>query len=173
MTLLFGVALIINLRLFGFLRKASFASMHRLMPMGIFGFGICMVTGMLLFNANPTRYINVPTFFLKMFMIVIAGVAILYATVFDEAWALGSGDNPPLRAKFVAVSTVVPVAGSHVFRPDDPVPRVESGILKLRSVVMIIGLTVVLVVVIVVGVAGTAVYLIDKSVTRYESTENN
>lgn len=38
---------------------------------------------------------------------------------------------------------------------------------------MIIGLTVVLVVVIVVGAAGTAVYLIDKSVTRYESTESN
>jgi hypothetical protein len=115
MTLLFGVALILNLRLFGFLKKASFSSLHRLMPLGIFGFGISTATGMLLFNANPTRYINVPSFFWKMGMIVLAGIAILYATVFDETWALGPGDNPPLRAKFVAVSTMVLLLGAMYF----------------------------------------------------------
>jgi hypothetical protein len=106
MALLFGVALVVNLRLFGFIGKVPFKALHRLLPLGIFGFGISATTGMMLFNANPTRYINVPTFFLKMFMVVLAGIAVLYVTVFDETWALGADDKPPLRAKFVAVTTM-------------------------------------------------------------------
>ena len=106
MALLFGVALIINLRLFGLLRNVPFAALHRLLPLGIFGFGISLTTGMMLFNANPGRYINVPTFFLKMFMVVLAGIAVLYVTIFDETWNLGPGDKPPLRARFVAVCTM-------------------------------------------------------------------
>lgn len=107
MTLLFGVALMVNLRLVGLIRKASFKALHRLLPLGIFGFGISLTTGMMLFNANPTRYIAVPTFYLKMFLLVVAGIAVLYVTVFDETWSLGPGDDPPMRAKAFAVVTTV------------------------------------------------------------------
>ncbi len=105
MTLLFGVALMTNLRLAGLLRAVSFKAMHRLLPLGIFGFGISLTTGMMLFNANPTRYIAVPTFYLKMFLLVVAGIAVLYVTVFDETWSLGPGDDTPMRAKAIAVVT--------------------------------------------------------------------
>lgn len=107
MTLLFGVAILINLRLLGLLKQIPFKALHRLLPLGIFGFGIALISGMMLFNANPTRYIAVPTFFLKMFMVVVAGIAVLYATVFDETWNLKAGDSTPITAKTVAVVTTV------------------------------------------------------------------
>jgi uncharacterized membrane protein len=107
MALLFGVMLVINLRLVGLLRKLPFKAMHRLLPVGIFAFGISLTTGMMLFNANPTRYIAVPTFFLKMFLVALAGIAVLYVTIFDETWNLGPDDNPPLSAKAFAVVTTI------------------------------------------------------------------
>jgi hypothetical protein len=107
MTLLMGVALLVNLRLMGFLRGISFDAMHRLLPLGIFGFGMALLSGMLMFNGNPTRYINVPTFYLKMFLIVVAGIAVLYATVFDQAWNLRAGDKPPLTGQVLAVVTTI------------------------------------------------------------------
>ena len=41
-----------------------------------------------------------------MVLMVFAGVNLLYFTVFDEAWALGQGDDAPLRAKVIAASTM-------------------------------------------------------------------
>jgi hypothetical protein len=42
-----------------------------------------------------------------MFLIVVAGIAVLYVTVFDQTWKLGPGDKAPLTAKAVAVVTTV------------------------------------------------------------------
>src|SRR5215216_2096647 len=49
MSLMFGVLMIVNLRLLGWLRGMSFAAVHRLLPFGLLGFGINFVTGMFFF----------------------------------------------------------------------------------------------------------------------------
>ena len=105
MTMLFGVAVLVNLRLVGLLRRIPFRALHRLLPIAIAGFGISLISGMLLFNANPMRYIAVPTFFLKMFLLVVAAILVLYVTVFDETWKLGAGDRPPVVARAIGVAT--------------------------------------------------------------------
>ena len=53
MSLMFGVLMIVNLRLVGWLRGMSFASVHRLLPFGLMGFGINFITGMFFFIVQP------------------------------------------------------------------------------------------------------------------------
>jgi hypothetical protein len=115
MTLLFGVAFVINLRLFGLIRDVPFTSLHRLLPIGILGFGVSLVSGMLLFNANFPRYVNVPTFFLKMLFVVLAGISVLYVTLFDSTWTLEGGNRILLRHKVFAVTTTLLLIGALYF----------------------------------------------------------
>src|SRR5678815_856157 len=68
--LLFGVVLILNLRMLG-VGKAllSFADLYQLLPLGLLGFGLNLVTGMMFFIATPEQYTGL-FFFLKMALIV-------------------------------------------------------------------------------------------------------
>ena len=106
MWLLFGVVLLVNLRMLGLIKGVGYASMHRILPLGVLGFGLNMVTGMLFFISAPSYYTQNVSFHLKVLLIVIAGVNVIYFTVFDETWSLRAEDNAPLRAKVIAVSTI-------------------------------------------------------------------
>ncbi len=102
----FGVVLFANLRMLGMMKNVSFAAVHRLLPWGILGFGINLITGMLFFIGAPQQYTQNIAFHWKMVLMMIAGINVLYFTVFDEAWAVRSGDDAPLTAKVVAGSTI-------------------------------------------------------------------
>jgi len=115
MTLLFGVTFLINFRLLGMLRGVPFSAIHRLLPLGILGFGVTMTTGMLMFNGNIPRYVVVPTFFLKMFFVVVGGISVLYVTIFDDTWTLGKGDDTALRHKIFGAATTLCWLGAMYF----------------------------------------------------------
>jgi hypothetical protein len=104
--LLFGVALILNLRLLGVLKNVSFAALHRLLPLGILGFAINTLTGMLFFVGTPEQYTQNIAFYWKVAFMMIASLSVLYLTFFDEPWSVGSGDDAPVTAKIVAASTI-------------------------------------------------------------------
>jgi uncharacterized membrane protein len=104
--LLFGVVLVGNLRILGFMKNASFVDVHRLLPWGVWGFVINGVTGMMFFAGAAGQYIDNPAFHLKVLFMLLAGANVLYLTLFDEVWALGPGDNAPMSAKLVAASQV-------------------------------------------------------------------
>jgi hypothetical protein len=104
--LLFGVVLVGNLRILGFMKNASFVDVHRLLPWGVWGFVINAVTGMMFFAGAAGQYIDNPAFHLKVLFMLLAGANVLYLTLFDEVWALGPGDNAPMSAKLVAASQV-------------------------------------------------------------------
>jgi uncharacterized membrane protein len=106
--LLFGVVLLIDLRMLGFLKGISFAALHRLLPWGVLGFGVNVLTGMLFFvGAPPNFYVTNPVFFWKLALILVAGADVMYFTVFDQAWALGADDTPPMGAKVAAASGIL------------------------------------------------------------------
>ncbi|MGH9785873.1 MAG: hypothetical protein ACRD88_17015, partial [Terriglobia bacterium] len=107
LALLIGVTLLINFRLLGLLDGLTFSSVHRFLPLGILGFGATMISGMMMFNSDIPRYALLPAFFLKMVMIMIAGISVLYVTLFDDTWALGEGDGTALRHKIFAVTTTL------------------------------------------------------------------
>ncbi len=99
----------LNLRLLGFWKEVPVAPLHRLLPWGILGFVINIVTGMLFFVGMPFFYAFNLTFFLKMGTMVIAGgtLVLFNCTGAFRSWArLGPGETPPAFAKFVAASSI-------------------------------------------------------------------
>ncbi len=105
LSLLFGVVLLVDLRMLGFMKAIPFSTLHRLLPWGVLGFGINVVTGMLFFiGAPPDFYMPNPTFIWKLGLILVAGANVLYFTVFEQAWTVGAGDTPPIAAKVAAAS---------------------------------------------------------------------
>jgi len=104
--LLFSVVLVVDLRLLGLGKGLSFKALYQLLPLGMLGFGLNLVTGMLFFLAAPGQYVNNVEFHRKVAFIVIAGFNVLYFMLFDEAWALGAREDAPLRTKFVAASAI-------------------------------------------------------------------
>ena len=106
LALSFGVVLLVNLRMLGMMKDVPFAVLHRLLPWGILGFGINLITGMLFFIAASEQYTQNVAFLWKMVFLLLAGVNVLYFTVFDAAWTVGRGDDAPITAQVIAASTI-------------------------------------------------------------------
>jgi hypothetical protein len=105
--MLFTVVLIVNLRMLGMARSVSFAAVYQLLPLGMLGFGLNLVTGMAFFIGSPGQYVHNVTFFWKIVFVLIGGLNILYFMLVDEAWAVGAGDDAPATAKLAAASAIL------------------------------------------------------------------
>jgi uncharacterized membrane protein len=104
--LLFGVVLLVNLRLLGFVKGVAFADVHLLLPWAMVGLGINIVTGMLFFLAAPGQYTQNPAFVWKIGLILIAGVTLLYPTMCDRAGELTPEDRAPLTGSIIAAGSI-------------------------------------------------------------------
>ena len=108
MALLFGPVLLAALRVLGIARTVPYAAFHKLLPLGVFGFALNLVTGLLFFIADSGRYSAMTYgFFPKMALVVVGGVAAMYFTIFERLWELGAGDDAPAPAKAVAMAMVL------------------------------------------------------------------
>jgi uncharacterized membrane protein len=111
MSLMFGVALVVDLRILGMMKAVSFAALHRLIPWAILGFGIDLFTGMSYFVGAPWQYATSVVFELKIALIVLASVNVLYFTLQDRIWAVASGEDAPFTAKAAAGSGIAIMLG--------------------------------------------------------------
>jgi hypothetical protein len=109
--LLFGIASFVDLRMLGVMKGISFQALHRMLPWGVLGFGINMITGMFFFVAASDQYTTNTVYQWKLVLIMLAGLNVLYFTIFDEPWEVGAGDDAPPMAKFVAASAFALVIG--------------------------------------------------------------
>lgn len=107
LSLLMGIVLLVDLRMMGMMKSISFPVLHRLLPWGILGFGMNVLTGLLFFIGNPGQYTNSTPYQWKMALVLIAGANALYFTMFDAVWDLGPGDEAPMQARVAAGSAVV------------------------------------------------------------------
>jgi uncharacterized membrane protein len=105
--LLFAVVLVVDLRLLGMAKGLSFQALYQLLPLGMLGFAINLITGMLFFLAAPGQYVTNVEFHRKVLLIVLAGINVLYFMLVDEAWAVGPEDDAPFRTKVAAASALV------------------------------------------------------------------
>ena len=105
MALLFGVSLLLLLRMLGAMKSIPFSGIHRLLPLGIIGFVANVLTGMLFFIASPGLYLGKSGFHIKMTCILLAAVPLLYFTMFEEPWQADSNKNASATSKFAAVCT--------------------------------------------------------------------
>lgn len=109
--LLFGISSFVDLRMLGMMKSISFQALHRLLPWGILGFGLNLITGMFFFVAASDQYTTNSVFHWKLVLMMLAGINVLYFTIFEEPWEVGAGDDAPLLAKFVAGTAFVLVIG--------------------------------------------------------------
>jgi uncharacterized membrane protein len=104
--LLFGVVLLVNLRMLGMMKAVPFAALHRLLPWSVLGLGINIVSGMMWVIATPEQYMMNVSFFWKMGFLLLAGLNLLYLTTFDEPWQVAAGDEASFANKAIAFSAI-------------------------------------------------------------------
>jgi hypothetical protein len=107
LSLLFTVVLIVDLRLLGMVKRVSYAAVYQLLPLGMLGFGLNLVTGLLFYMAALPQYIHNKAFYWKILFVVLGGINLLYFMLEDDVWAVGPGDEAPLPSKIAAASAIV------------------------------------------------------------------
>ncbi len=106
LTLLVGVVLLINLKVFGIMRSVSYDTLDRLLPWAILGFGLNTVTGMGFYLAAAlTQYQNNAAFYWKLAFLLLAGFNTLIFTL-DQSWESES-DPAPFHSKALAGSSLI------------------------------------------------------------------
>ena len=103
----FGVVLLLNLRVLGMMRSLSFVDVHRMLPWGMVGFAMNLVTGMMFFIAVPGQYTANAPFQWKILLLMALGANLLYFTSDDAAWKVGAGEQASPFTKLMAASTIV------------------------------------------------------------------
>lgn len=104
--LVLGVLLAVNLRILGAMKALSFASLHRLLPWGMLGFALNLMTGMLFFISAASQYTENIAFLWKVIFLGLAGAHFLYLTVFSNTWSLNVGTDAAPLDKLVAAGGI-------------------------------------------------------------------
>jgi uncharacterized membrane protein len=100
--LIFGTAFAVSLRVLGFWRSMPFSAVHRILPLGVFGVVTNVFSGMLILQADSSRYLNEITFVPKVTFIAIGAMAVLYFSFSERLWNVKAGEDAPMGAKWVA-----------------------------------------------------------------------
>lgn len=113
MSLLMGTVVLLDVRVLGGLKGLPIAKLHRLVPWGVFGFALNLITGFIFVAGTPETpmyYLNNLSFQLKMLCLLIAGinVGIYYLTgVARRADAAGPMHEAPVSARIIAAVSIL------------------------------------------------------------------
>jgi len=105
--LLFTVVLIVNLRMLGMAKSMSSESLYQLLPFGMVGFALNLITGMIFFVSKPDQYVVGFAFGWKMMFVLLGGLNVLYFLLSDKPWSVGKDDDAPLSVKLAAATAIV------------------------------------------------------------------
>ena len=96
MCLLLGVIGLMDFHLLGFAKVMSPGALRKLLPWGIFGFFINLVSGLVFVIGAPDQYASNPAFYVKLGFLALAGLnALYYETSHGEkVLAAGQFENP-------------------------------------------------------------------------------
>jgi hypothetical protein len=106
---LMGSLLVMDLRLIGFQRMIPLSAVHSLMPLALVSFAINLITGLGFLFGDPGTYFANYAFWVKMSLIVLAGLNFLvyFTAVEPKLLKLGPHDPSPGIAKAVGVMSLV------------------------------------------------------------------
>jgi len=110
-SLIFGVVLMVVLRVLGFAKSIPFSAVHRILPLGVLGVLMNVFTGMLMLLADSFRYLNETTFAPKIAFLAVGAIAILYFSLSEQIWKVKAGEDAPASSKAVAVLVLVAWVG--------------------------------------------------------------
>ena len=108
LTLLMGTVGFFDLRLLGFAKRIPIGALHKLIPWGILGFCINLITGACFFAAAPDQYMYNPSFQIKMLFIALAGINVIafYALTFRVIQD-GAGEAALRRARVAGAASLI------------------------------------------------------------------
>lgn len=101
--LLFGTVGMFDLRMMGVARGVAMKELHKLVPLGVAGYLMCVTTGFLFIVSAPGQYIYNPAVQTKLSLMALAGVnmVVFYLTTARAVAQVGPDDLPPLQARII------------------------------------------------------------------------
>jgi len=110
-----GLALLVagiaafDLRVLGVAPRLPLRHLHGMVVLAVVGFGLTVVSGVLFFVADPVRYGTNPLFYLKMAMILLAGInAFTFEHLWRNRWSsLVTMELAPARARFACLASLL------------------------------------------------------------------
>lgn len=108
--LLLGAVGVLSFRILGFMKQLPLGPLHRLIPLGLLGLAINVITGFLFFFGMPFFYVFNWYFQIKILSIAVAGGILLmfyFTPIFRKWWNVGAGEDAPILAKVVALTSIV------------------------------------------------------------------
>lgn len=102
--LLIGTVGLFDLRLLGVADTISISELHRLVPIGVAGYLINVITGTMFLSTAPDQYLYNPAVQTKFFFMLVAGLNMIYFYASTAAGIKSGIDNSRLifRAKLIA-----------------------------------------------------------------------
>ena len=111
LTLFLGFVLLLDLRLLDLaMRRTRISAMFRQLNPGLFaGFAVMIVTGLLLFSADPAAFYSTIFFKLKMILLILAGANVLvFNATLGRSMAVWDGSTAtPMAAKVIGIVSLV------------------------------------------------------------------
>jgi hypothetical protein len=106
--LLVGAIFLFDLRLLGVATRIPIGALHRLVPWGLLGYALTLVSGMLFVLTEPDQYIYNPSFHFKVLFMAVAGLnaSAFYLTSWRRATAPGASADAPRLAKIIAAASL-------------------------------------------------------------------
>ena len=102
---LLGTVGVFDLRVLGMAKAIPPATLHKLIPLGIAGYVLNFLTGIVFFSGFPEQYFYNPAFWWKGTFMAIAAVnvaAFYLSSAFREVKTMPAGSDAPIRAKIIA-----------------------------------------------------------------------
>lgn len=111
MGMVVGVSIMYCARVLGFSRAFPLEAFHKLFALAWVGFAMNAVSGVLLFVGEPRRLADTPAFWIKMILIVFAGLALwVLAKTMEEPEDYGSEGVPAPDGTLVMAAVEAPAS---------------------------------------------------------------
>jgi hypothetical protein len=104
LTLLIGTVGVFDLRLLGIATRIPISALHSLVPWGVAGFVLTVLSGLSFLMTEPDQYVFNSSFHLKMLFMAVAGLNALtfYLTCYRRTVGPSAPANAPRAAKVIA-----------------------------------------------------------------------
>ena len=126
LAMLIGTVGVFDLRMLGIGRGIAYLDMHKLVKIGVLGYFLNLMTGIMFLTTAPDQYIYNPAFQTKLFFMFVAGLNVFwfYTTYSKQVKATDATNSVAEQAKLIAglsllCWTIVIICGRLItyFRP--------------------------------------------------------
>ena len=109
LSLLIGTVGVFDLRMIGLGHGIAYRHLHRLAPIGVFGYAINVLTGTMFLTSAPNQYLYNPAFQTKLGFMLLAGCNVIWFYSACSTQVRNTEDYRPVsgRAKLIAAISLI------------------------------------------------------------------